>query len=273
MQTFYHCVWDYKEKDEDLLKKEGIKYEWYRDSSCSWLIVDILESKPACSKVLEMAKDSLLFRYHEYSLTDLNKAEYLTMRARNMSFDLAQEENMFDFSEPIAPDLWRHKHLKKNIRFYVKNTVKWGKSHIKASFSMSEYHLFCDDVAAVFFSDYKGVKMHSVYHHRTGEAMENMHYLEFCHVLPNDVICFDKKQSDVCPKCGTKTWLIKTDHQLFLHKSALQKDLIFAKTQDIWGGGGSFRHSLNIISQKAYQAMKDAGLASRNLLFEPVVLV
>ena len=273
MQTLYHCVWDYREKDEALLKKEGIKYEWYRGPSSSWLIVDIPESDSACSKVLEMAKDSLLFRYHEYSVNDLNNAEYLTMRAKNMSFDLEREEKMFEFSEPIATDQWRHKLLKRDTPFYARKPVKWGKSHLKASFSMSEYHLFCDDIAAVFFSDYDDVKMHSVYHNRTGKTIKNMHYLEFCHVLSDDVICFDKAQSDVCTECGTKTWLIKTDHQLYLYKNTLPIDLTFAKTQDIWGAGGSFRHPLNIISHKAYQAMKDAGLVSRNLLFEPVFLV
>lgn len=273
MQTFYHCVWDYRKKDEEFLIKEGIKYEWYREAAYSWLIVDIPETNSACSKVLELAKDSLLFRYHEYSQNDLNKAEYLTIRARNMSFDLERGENIFEFSEPIAPNQWRHKVLKRKTQFYAKKSVKWGKSHIKASFSLSEYHMFCDDVAAAFFTGYKDVKLHSVYHDRTGETMKNMYYLEFCNVLSDDVICFDKEQSDVCPECGTKTWMIKTDHQLFLYKSALPKDLTFAKTQDIWGAGGSFRHSLNIISQKAYQAMKDARLVSRNLLFEPIVLV
>lgn len=272
MRAIYHCVWNHNEEDEAFLKQQGVQYEWYRETSYSWLIVDIDETDPACPKVLEMAKNNLHFRYFTYTRNDLDTAEYLTVRAKNMSFALDRENELFELSEMISPGQYRHQRFI-NSDLHIKKPVKWGQRHIKATFTLSEAHLFCDDHAAVFFSGYADLTMQTVYHARTEEAVQNVHYIQFNRVLPLEAICFDREESYICPVCGSKTWLIKPDHQLVLMRDKLPKELTFAKTQDIWGSGGCYSYPLNIISQDAFRAMNQAGLAQKNLVFEPVVLV
>lgn len=103
-----------------------------------------------------------------------------------MSFDLTREDDLFCLSESIQPGQFRHKQLR-TMDFFIKKPIKWGRRHIKASFTLSDAHLFCDDFATAFFSQYSDLTLRPVFHNRTGEAINNIHYIQFMGVsnLPN----------------------------------------------------------------------------------------
>ncbi len=271
MKAIYHYVLDYNKDYATYLDEHGISFEWHHSEAYSKLIFDIEEDNNCCPEILQMAKEPFYFRYLEYSQKDLLEAELLTMRARNLSLDLAREDRIFAFSEQQDDGSYNHRMLATN-HFYIKKPVKWGKKHFVAANVLGESHLFCDDYAAGFLSKYTGVNLLPVFHYRTENVMDNTHYVDFKTIIPNEMICFEKQQKFVCPNCGQETWMIGPDHQLSLRKEYDFKDISFAKTLDIWGGGYHYRHPINVVSHMVYVRMLEEGMV-RNVVFEPVFLI
>ena len=272
MKIFYHCVWDYNEKDASFLELHSIPYKWYHEANYSWLIVEIDEQNPYCSDVLSLAEGHLFYRYLSYTDRDLQKAEYLTIRAANVSFNLENIDQTFEFWEPSGGyGGYYHKKMKSDT-FYIKKPIKWGKSHFKASYDTGNTHLFCDDLACSILSQYKEVSMLPVFHSRTKQGMENEWYIRFEHVLPVEIIHVEKEKIYKCPACGMETWLVGPDHQLMLKKNELPTNRIMFKTPDIYSSGGNFRFPINVISHDIYVILKQKNM-TKNLVLEPVVLV
>ena len=271
MKAIYHCIFDYKEDYAVYLDEHGIAYKRYDTEASSQLIVDIEENNNCCPEILQMASGQFCFRYNEYSQKDLQEAELLTMRGRILSLDLERESRMFSFSEPQEDGSFNHRMLATN-RFYIRNSVKWGRKHFMAAYVLGESHLFCDNYAASFLSKYMNVNLIPVFNNRTETIMENIFYVDFKTIIPQEMICFEKQKKHICPNCGQETWIAGPDHQLFLKKEIAFKDVSFAKTPDIWGAGNHFRYPINIVSHEIYVKMQKEALI-RNIVFEPVVLL
>ena len=270
MRDIYHFVWNYSENDERFLQENGIKYTWYNDGTCSWLIVDVDKKSPYFSCISEMAKDPSRIHWLEFTPRELMDAKLLTMRARIHSIELGRSETVFRYEEPLGDHQYNHRFVNTST-FFIGKPIKWGKRHFVASYEIGRSHLFCDDYAAEALSEYEMVNLLPVYHQRTGLIMDNVHYLCIDRVLPFQAVSVEGVKEYTCETCGKKVWTNSSGNQLVLLQKELPENISLAKTPDMWGASIHYPQPINIISHEVYALLVDKKLTN-NLVFEPVIL-
>ena len=256
---------------EDKLKSIGVKYT-VDENRLTFKLVKDSEKFYTMSPYLP----NRCIKWKEYTQKELFDAEWLTFRSHNMKLD-AMNDNVIEFRCPQNPNLDRSSYHKKQTMPFEFKPIKWkNNNHIYSSYQGGYYIMFCDDYAKDVIEKNKlsGLKFDKVIWYKKGISLPNAHQMCITNELENDSIVPDvHTTSETCPGCGKKIYITDSETNLQIKKSYLTKGIDFYTTSNIFGYG---RHSVAnpelLISDRAYRVFKDLGL-TRNLTFEPVVLI
>ena len=274
MNTIHHISFRLDPKVYETLAESGLKYKKtplaINPAPFDYLIsVDICENDPRW-RLFASIEDAIDVRYYKYTNADLKKAEWLSVRGRMPTVDLAREEESFSISERI--DDQRARHVVKQGKLFLKNQPNWGKRHFLCTYNLGENNLLCDSVAKQFFQKHKmQVSFEDVLDAKTELPLDNTFYMTADMVLPHAAVLHNPTEKKIqCPICRKIKYETGSDHQLHIDHAYLQTEHMICRTQDIFGSGNT-TYSITIITQNVYRELLNDNL-QRSLVFEPVYL-
>ncbi len=268
----FNCIC--RDELKAVLDQQAIPYEFFsmrpfRDEAT--LTFDVYEDEKSFNTIVRMIRDrDTHIQWFVFSETDLLAADWLTMRCKNASIDLSNEENIFRCTEPLGEGRYNHREIA-STKFFVDKPVKWRNKHFAASYDLGTSHMFCDQYAYRLLCELKlPVIFENVYSFKSKEKWSDIFYLNIHSILPEEAIIINGLEKKViCPNCGKTTYMIDSCYQLNVAADALEKQHDICKTASIFGD--HFSKPINLISQKMYRYLKNMHL-QRNLSFEPVIL-
>lgn len=274
MNVKHHITFHLTPETHKLLTETGVKavitpMSTTPDTYDYLVTLDVQEKDPRW-KVFSSINNALDIRMIEYSKADLLKAQWLTVRSRTPTVDLARVDESFTITEPTSEGLARHK--VKSGYLYLKQQPNWGKRHFLSTYSLGAYTLLCDDQARQFFNDNEmQVIFEPVLNAVSDEPIGNTFFLRPNYVLPLGAIHHNTSETKIqCPVCGKIMYDFGGDHELHISAASLDDARMIYITPEIFGGGNT-AFSITVISQYTYQELLNAGL-QRFLVFEPVYL-
>lgn len=208
---------------------------------------------------------------------ELNEAKWLTVRTTNMKVD-DWGESTFQYSCRFEIDhghrIAEAAHHHEQVAPYECRPIKWKpNNHFYSPYRGGYETIFCDDFAMQFMQNnaLKGVEFGEITWYKKNIPLPDAHQLLFPNVVPKEYIEIgDYAKKLACPMCGRERYEVSAEFRLRIKKEYLDENVDFYRTADIFG---SAREShILIASQRAYSKLKEAGL-TRNLCFEPVILV
>ena len=274
MTIHHHFCFDYDEEIAKKLDELNVKYDWLYEPSkhYSEIFLDIDEDHPCYDKVLcLLPEDYFDPKKLVFSNKEIDETEYLTMRTHIMTLDLEAYEKTFEYAERI--DESRVMHMWIVGDFYIKRPVKWGKRHFVSAYRTGRGIIFCDDHAMEKLEKTtRNIQFHPVFHSRTNNVMDNVHYMELTRELPKEAIDLSQGlEKEVCPVCGRVQYEFEDLFQLRVRREYLSMIEDIGRTPFLFGGG-NFQSPLNIVTHDFYQKMKGENLI-KGLVFEPVVII
>ena len=257
-----------------MLEESGLKYVKtplaVDPAPFDYLIsADIREDDPRW-KAFASIDGAVDVRYCRYAKSDLQKAEWLTVRGRTPTVDLEREEESFSFSERI--DDHRFRHRVKQSCLFLKKQPRWGERHFLCAYSLGEYNLLCDSAAKQFFQNHSmQASFEEVLDAETELPLENTFCITADSVLPHAAVLHNATERKLqCPVCGEIKYEPGSDHQLHIDPAFLDREQMICRTPAVFGSG-NITYSITMVSQYAYQEILKEGL-QRALVFEPVYL-
>lgn len=284
MRIKHHYFLEKKRKLQIFLEKNHIRYEICpsTDTKLVWCVFDLYEDEEAFRrfKILFPFSFSITVEV-EYSIEEIEAAEWLTVRSLNTKIKREFDEKTFQFSCPFGNPCreLKYRHIEQVGPFLTKKKVNWkANQFFCGTDGTGENYIFCAEKTKALISDlWEGLDFWPVKKYSTKQKIEDVYQLHFKQVLPFEaVVLTGKEKISTCKLCGKKKLYINERYQLLLNKQYMEKKNYknVYKTEDIWTYDkvGWHTFSLNIVSHDFYQFCKNNRI-DRGLVYEPIKLV
>lgn len=241
-------------------------------SLSGWIYFDISEQHSAFGRIQKLCgQDAISTFKTKFTTDELKSANWLTFDSLIDSVNLACEDITFFCTEAYENGKAHHRYLSGGS-FYVSKMPRHTKQqHIFCS-SMAASYLFCTQYAKQSLSEVSNKIIYEpVLRASTSQPIGDLFYMNFVETIPKKAVDLSNvREVYTCPVCQKRTYLPPV--QLRIREEFLHNGTDFCKTEDIFGSGGNFSFHMNIISQRAYQVLKQKALI-RGLEFAPILLI
>lgn len=258
------------------LKTNGIPFFNTGEGKKRWIIYTISDKDTLfmqhCSFLQSLDHVSVI-QSVKYSEKEITSAAWLTCEAVTAKVHLEREEETFAVTETYDRGKAYHRSLT-GRPFYTSKPV--GHSPLQNffySYQLTPSHLFCTEYAkkALQFMN-PSIKFEEVLHSKTERPIADLFYVDIQQELPSDAVNVDCAREEYrCPRCGKITYCPPL-LPLQIYREYLPDNAAVCKTAEIFSLGGNLSFSVNLVSQRFYQAIKANNLG-RGLRFAPVALV
>ena len=212
----------------------------------------------------------------EYSKKDIEDAEWLTIRNKNIKVQWEYEENAFhrtcSYKRPFIKELY-YRHSEQVDVLSVSKPVKWGKRQFFSGPNAADDIIFCSEEAKELLNGkWQGLEFWPVKKCNNSKYTSDLYQLFFVESLPIEAISGD---SVICDICGRKMiYITEATYQLKIRKEYLRNRNKVYKTGDVLIGQRKnyTTFSVNIVPKEFYQFCEKRQM-NRGMVYEPIKLV
>lgn len=281
MRIKHHYFMERTKRLKNFLERNNVTYEMCPSiqPDMSFYVFDLYEDQEIYRKFRILFPFTFSFSSIEYSVEEIEEAEWLTVRSVNTKIKREPDQDTFQFSCPRRNGGYRHMEQVGPFSVEKTNKIKWKtKQFFGGTDATGENYLFCAEKTKGLISGlWTGLDFWPVKKYGTGQDVEDVYQLHFNQVLALEAFALTGKEKiNTCRICGRKKIHINTTYQLSL-KKAYMKEKEFQNvytTGNIWTYEriGWYTFSFNIVSHEFYRFCKDRKI-DRGLKYEPIKLV
>lgn len=209
----------------------------------------------------------------EYSLSEIESADWLFVRSKSNKVEWEYEESAFSRScryRRILQMDTSYCHMEQIGPLTVVKPVKWNARQFFSGPNSADNFLFCSDLAKnLLDGKWSGLEFLPVKKSRNKGYHSNLFQLSFSETIPVQALAGGRPSK--CRFCGSPLFrLFEGENQLQVKKEFLEQGHVYKTGQVLTG---QFlrcdTYSVNIVPHEFYQFCKEHNM-ERGLIFEPV---
>lgn len=207
-----------------------------------------------------------------FTKAEMEEASFLTMRSTNMKLEAKNLGKTYEYSCYSVSHMTGEAfgmHRRQVAPFEFSKPVKWGKNFFYSSYDGGYETMFCNDVAKATIESegFSGVRFAPVLRYKKDCILEDIHQVVIDNILPDEALIIDDGFKEIqCSMCGKIRYGMDNVSRIIVRHGFIGKEDFYV-TNELFGE--TYTSPINIISQRAYQALIKKGMG-RSMCFQPL---